>query len=136
MEDTSGSSTPQMKGIPNHKPLFGNLTYVPGVIWKILRCGPINKTTNHQKKHLGILKVYSQPRVLTDTYLGGVFKYVFIFTRNLGEDEPILTNIFFKWVGEKPPTGVVNWGEITLPCLSIPDEIHQRNGVKFHPING
>jgi len=27
-----------------------------------------------------------------------------MFTPKLGEDEPNLTNIFFKWVGEKPPT--------------------------------
>ena len=28
----------------------------------------------------------------------------FMFTPNLGEDEPILTSIFFKGVGKKPPT--------------------------------
>ena len=27
-----------------------------------------------------------------------------IFTPKLGEDEPGLTCIFFKWVGEEPPT--------------------------------
>jgi len=29
---------------------------------------------------------------------------LFIFTPKIGEDEPILTIIFFKGVGEKPPT--------------------------------
>ena len=28
----------------------------------------------------------------------------FMFTPKIGEDEPILTSIFFRWVGEKPPT--------------------------------
>ena len=32
------------------------------------------------------------------SHLGGGFKYFFIFTPNLGEDEPILTIIFFKRV--------------------------------------
>ena len=27
-----------------------------------------------------------------------------MFTPKIGEDEPILTSIFFRWVGEKPPT--------------------------------
>ena len=31
--------------------------------------------------------------------LGGGFKYFFIFTPKFGEDEPILTSIFFRWVG-------------------------------------
>ena len=34
--------------------------------------------------------------------LGGGFKY-FLFSTPFGEDEPILTSIFFKWVGLKPP---------------------------------
>ena len=29
----------------------------------------------------------------------GGFKYFFMFIPILGEDEPILTSIFFKWVG-------------------------------------
>ena len=33
------------------------------------------------------------------------FCYDFLFSSLLGEDEPILTSIFFKWVGgENPPT--------------------------------
>ena len=37
--------------------------------------------------------------------VGGGFKWVFgIFTPKIGEDEPILTSIFFKWVESKPPT--------------------------------
>ena len=35
-------------------------------------------------------------------YLGGGFKY-FLFSSLFGEDEPILTSIFFKWVVQ-PPT--------------------------------
>ena len=30
--------------------------------------------------------------------LTGCFTYFFMFTPKIGEDEPILTNIFFKWV--------------------------------------
>ena len=30
---------------------------------------------------------------------GGGFKYFVMFTPKIGEDEPILTSIFFKWVG-------------------------------------
>ena len=33
-------------------------------------------------------------------------KYVFIFTPNLGEDEPNLTSIFFKWVETQPPNQI------------------------------
>ena len=33
-------------------------------------------------------------------------KDVLFFTPKVGEDEPILTDIFFNWVGEKPPTTV------------------------------
>ena len=29
-----------------------------------------------------------------------------IFTQKIGEDEPNLTSIFFKWFGEKPPTSL------------------------------
>ena len=37
--------------------------------------------------------------------LGDGFKYVFIFhPKNWGRFSPILTSIFFRWVGEKPPT--------------------------------
>ena len=40
--------------------------------------------------------------------LGGGFQICFIFTPNVGEDEPILTSIFFRWVGStttwKPET--------------------------------
>ena len=32
------------------------------------------------------------------SYLGGGFKHV-LFSPLFGEDEPILTRIFFKWVG-------------------------------------
>ena len=35
---------------------------------------------------------------------GWWFQIFFIFTSKIGEDEPILTSIFFKRVGEKPPT--------------------------------
>ena len=38
--------------------------------------------------------------------IDGGFKY-FSFSPVFGEDEPILTSIFFKWVGEKPPTSWV-----------------------------
>ena len=41
--------------------------------------------------------------------LGSGFKYVF-FSRNLGplgEDEPILTSIFFRWVVQPPTTNQV-----------------------------
>ena len=31
--------------------------------------------------------------------LGGGFKHFVMFTPILGEDEPILTSIFFNWVG-------------------------------------
>ena len=37
--------------------------------------------------------------------LGGGNSHIFgIFIPKIGEDEPILTSIFFRWVGEKPPT--------------------------------
>ena len=36
--------------------------------------------------------------------IGGGFKYFFIFTSIWGKIHPILTSIFFRWVGEKPPT--------------------------------
>ena len=39
--------------------------------------------------------------------LGPWFPIFFMFTPNLGEDEPILTSIFFRWVGKKPPTSQV-----------------------------
>ena len=43
--------------------------------------------------------------------LGGGNSNIFgIFTPNLGEDEPILTIIFFKGVGEQPPTAFFFWG--------------------------
>ena len=54
--------------------------------------------------------------------LGGGFKNIFIFTPILGE--PILTSIFFKWVGEKPPTSIdvfmdaiSYWNPIGFPAL-------------------
>ncbi len=36
-------------------------------------------------------------------YLGGGFKYL-LFLHLPGEDEPILTSIFFRWVETQPPT--------------------------------
>ena len=55
-------------------------------------------------------------------------KYFLIFTPKIGEDEPILTYIiFFKWVGEKPPTqpfshiqGMVNHPMPMLPPSKAP----------------
>ena len=38
-------------------------------------------------------------RLSLTPFLGGGFKYFFIFTPILGEDEPNLTSIFFGWVG-------------------------------------
>jgi len=39
----------------------------------------------------------------------------FIFTPNIGEDEPILTSICLKGVGEKPPT--------SYGCFLFPSEV-------------
>jgi len=36
---------------------------------------------------------------IAKTSLDGGFKYILVFTPKIGEDEPILTFIFFKWVG-------------------------------------
>ena len=56
-------------------------------------------------------------------------KYCLIFTPKIGEDEPILTYIiFFKWVGEKPPTSFaclpnhfpISKGWWTTPCQCSP----------------
>ena len=45
---------------------------------------------------------------LLTTFLGGGSFQIFLelFTPKIGEDDPILTDIFFNWVGEKPPTTV------------------------------
>ena len=48
-------------------------------------------------------------------YLGGGFKY-FLFSPLFGEDEPILTNIFFRWVVQ-PPTRYIRYSY--LPGDSI-----------------
>ena len=39
------------------------------------------------------------PELFMDYLGGGGFKYFVMFTPKIGEDEPILTSIFFKWVG-------------------------------------
>ena len=39
-----------------------------------------------------------------EIWVGGFSNSFGIFTPNLGEDEPSLTSIFFRWVGEKSPT--------------------------------
>ena len=38
-----------------------------------------------------------------ERHLGGGFKY-FLFSPLFGEDEPILTSIFFRWVVQPPPS--------------------------------
>ena len=37
-------------------------------------------------------------------YLGGGFSNISSFSPLCGQDEAILTSLFFKWGGEKPPT--------------------------------
>ena len=61
-----------------------------------------------------------------------------LFTPKLGEDEAILTSIFFAWVGEKPPTTTLlglliplfhltpakstgNLGDLWLPFVALHD---------------
>ena len=57
----------------------------------------------HKKNDLRCHKnVFELERPVIRSLLGGGFKY-FLFSPLFGEDEPILTSIFFRWVAQ-PPT--------------------------------
>ena len=71
--------------------------------------------------------------------LGGSFKHFLIFTPNLGEDEPILTNIFQMGWNHQPvmnkPTLIFWWGPEPAEFL-IPPKIAKKNhaiGTVQHP---
>ena len=71
--------------------------HVPGVIWKILRSGPITKTTNHPKKTPWYTESIS-PTAGFYRYLSRWwFQICFIFTPNLGKMIPFWMSIFFRW---------------------------------------
>ena len=58
--------------------------------------------------------------------LGGGNSNIFgIFTPNLGEDEPILTIIFFKGVGEQPPTTFFFWRGDWLDGMTVGKSLYQ-----------
>ena len=52
---------------------------------------------------------------------------IFYFTPFFGEDEPILTNIFFKWVGHQPPTRIWTVLRRRFPwiCDGQPDRVSE-----------
>ena len=43
-------------------------------------------------------------KIWKNVHLGGAFKYLLCSPRKLGKDSHFDVRIFFKWVGEKPPT--------------------------------
>ena len=56
-------------------------------------------TSSYIKGQGRVYPVHSNEKVYYHGILGGGFKYFFKFTPKIGEDEPILTIIFFNWVG-------------------------------------
>ena len=63
-------------------------------MWEMCYCG----TTGRWKRKCD-RGAKCKLRTLCWKYPDGGFKYLFIFTPKLGEDEPNLTSMFFKWVG-------------------------------------
>ena len=91
-------------------------TYVPFHVVSIITLGPKwfhnaapvffscsggqkHHKQRNQKSSLSLPKKTSKSQVKDLKTLGCGFKDFFMFTPNLGEDEPILTSIFFRWVG-------------------------------------
>ena len=64
----------------------------------------------HKHDHISVILYLSKHNYISfrivNHLLGSGFQYVF-FSRNLGEDEPILTSIFFRWVVQPPTTNQV-----------------------------
>ena len=73
----------------------------------------------HKHDHISVILYLSKHNYISfrivNHLLGSGFQYVF-FSRNLGEDEPILTSIFFRWVVQPPNHQPGGSSPIELGC--------------------
>ena len=74
---------------------------------------------------------------LVRNFLGGGNSKIFMFTQNLGEDEPNLTIIFCKWVGSTtgklhPPFFVggldISLGDLSKTLVALTERVEQMEG--------
>ncbi len=82
--------------------------YLPSSFLSILRYNMLSPITlletdiGHDPLHPFLLREGKSPLIYLEPFLGGGFKYC-LCSSLFGEDEPILTSIFFRWVAQ-PPT--------------------------------